>query len=147
MIIMRMNKRKKWRKRGLSRAGSNVSDRSLGRTSTIGFINTFRKSFRRGSQAPRGTPLDGKPEQGDVEVASPGTPVPTALARIVSNASQRTTTSTGEPVSGDESAGSAASSESEEQSDLQMVESTFKGMSKRVVRGKSKRVKESSSKE
>lgn len=144
MLLMRMQKRKKWRKRTLARMGSNTSDRSLGRTSTIGFISTCRRSFGR-SKASRGATLEGKPDQGDVEAGagSPGTPVPTALARIVSNTSQRTTTSTAETADAafeDESdgRGSVHSSENEEQSDLQVVESSFKGMSKRVVGGKSK---------
>lgn len=150
MMLLRMQKRKKWRKRALTRAGSNTSERSLGRTSTIGFINTFRGSFRK-SKAPRGTPLDGKIEEADVEAngagppGAPGTPVPTALARITSNASQRTNTSvaeTTEPASADESegGGSVQSSDSEEVSDMQVAESSFRGMSKRMVGGKSKTV-------
>lgn len=148
MVSMRMHKRKKWRKRALARGGSNISDRSLGRTSTVGFVNTFRRSFRSTNVPVRGVTLDGKQDEVDVEASgsgSPVKPVPTTLARITSNASQRTTTSvaeTAEPVSGDESdgRGSAGTNESEDESDMQQVESIYRGMSKRLAGGKCKTI-------
>ncbi len=204
MLLVRQRKSAKWRKKAtLGRINSNASDRSsLGRTSTVNFAATFRRSFRSKSltsPAAQGVTFDTKIVDLEAEAASgsgasdpalgepgsgaglptTGAAVPTkntppstetlpaegstgaaeqgtAYARLgsaVSHASglteqtDQSVSVLAEDVEGGACGGmeeeeghesSSSSEDEEEHSDMQMLDSAFKGLSKKLTSGKCK---------